>query len=80
MYTKFPPHNQRRLNVKIAEVYGGQYADWYDLANSLRFAGGTYEDIRERFAALGIQVSTYTIHSWLKSREREQADPDEAAA
>ena len=66
-----PPHNQRRLNHQISETFGGRYADWYALADEIRQQGGTLNDIRDRFAALGIRVSIYTVHIWLKRRDRE---------
>ena len=68
---KLPPHNQRRLNAKIKELYGDRYRDWYDMANEIRQRGGTYVDIASRFTALGVSVSIFTIHKWLKAKERQ---------
>jgi hypothetical protein len=70
---KLPPHNQRRLNARIRQEYNGKYADWYELAQSMRMDGATYEQLRDRFASLGVRVSLFTIHSWLKSREPQSA-------
>jgi len=82
MRRNFPPPNQRRLNAKIAEIYGERYADWYDLAMEIYQAGGTYRTIRQRFVALGVTVSLKTIHIWLKERwaaERAEREASPAA-
>jgi hypothetical protein len=65
-----PPHNQRRLNAKIAEIYGDRYADWHDLAEDLMHKGATLEMLASQFSALGISVRISTIHNWLKDRKR----------
>lgn len=76
---KLPPHNQRRLNVRIAETYGDRYADWYDLACDLQIKGATYEHIRAHFASLGIKVSQYTVYGWVQARRRADARAEQAA-
>jgi hypothetical protein len=68
MLNKLPPHNQRRLNVKITETYGGKYQDWYELARSLQLEGYTYAQIAEEFSKLGVKVSLYTVREWMGSR------------
>ena len=66
---KFPPHNQRRLNVKIKEIYAGRYADWHELAIEMMSQGHTLADIANQFGILGVPVSLYTVHKWLKARQ-----------
>ncbi len=68
MARPFPPPNQRKLNTIIAETFGSRYADWYDLAMDIYQSGGTYQTIADRFAAIGVPVSMYTVHGWLKER------------
>lgn len=68
-----PPHNQRRLNKEIKEHYGTKYADWYDLAKEMILAGATYREIRDRFSDLGVSVSIFTVHNWIKTREAEES-------
>lgn len=70
---KLPPHNQRRLNQRIQDVYGGKYTDWYELVKDRQQAGDTLQMIRSQFAALGISVSVFTVHNWIKTREAESA-------
>lgn len=66
---RLPPHNQRRLNVRIAEVYGGRYADWYDLAQDQRNRGATLEMLVAQFKALGIKVCISTVRNWIRDRQ-----------
>lgn len=70
--SKMPPHNQRRLNQKVRDVYGGKYTDWYELVKERQNAGDTLEMIRVQFAALGINVSIFTVHNWIKQREADE--------
>jgi hypothetical protein len=76
---KLPPHKQRRLNARIQDVYGGKYADWYELAKERQAAGDTLQMIRAQFAALGISVCIYTVHDWMKKREAEDLKKAHAA-
>lgn len=61
------------MNAKIKEIYGDRYADWYDLATEMIQVGATHFEIIERFTALGVTVSQFTIHSWLKDRRDQLA-------
>ena len=71
----YTPHNQRRLNKAIREVYSGQYKDWYDLAKSLQADGATYQQIADHFGELGVPVGIYTVHNWLKQRRERDRIP-----
>jgi hypothetical protein len=68
---RLPPHNQRRLNVAIREHLGDRYSDWFDLARELQETGATYETIAQRFTALGVKVSLYTVRDWMLARRTE---------
>ncbi len=76
---RLPPHNQRRLNVKIAEIHGERYADWYDLACELQLKGATYTEIADHFKLLGVPVSVPTIYSWMRKRREQESHGSTAA-
>ncbi len=76
---KLPPHNQRRLNVKIAEIHGERYADWYDLAREMQLKGATYADIADHFKLLGVPVSVPTISIWIRERTQQESNGSAAA-
>jgi hypothetical protein len=69
MDRRLPPHNQRRLNCKIAEIHGDRYADWFDLACELQNKGATYAEIALQFSALGIKVSQFAVRNWMLDRK-----------
>jgi hypothetical protein len=66
---QLPPHKQRRLNARIREQFQDLYDDWYDMARSMQIDGATYEQIAERFRTMGVPISVFTVHNWMKRRE-----------
>jgi hypothetical protein len=67
---RLPPHNQRRLSAKLAELYPGRYEDWYAYTRELQLKGCTYEQIAAEICKLGIDISQFAVRNWMLERKR----------
>ena len=71
MRKRLPPHNQRRINARLAVIYPGKYASWREYALELQCNGCTYAEIATCFGELGVPVSLYTVRDWMLERDAE---------
>lgn len=75
---RLPPHNQRRINARLAER--GLSKTWYHIVLERQAAGDTYDDIAELFAAeYGVRITGAAIGQWMSRARREQARVSAAA-